>query len=98
MKYRMLIKPFENCILERTSFLGQGHDNFSIKNGAGFKPYFSCDESNLPELLSQGIIEEIQEPCWTDRDMIDFAIFNHTTEQRMSVSDKFYRFKKERGL
>ena len=94
----MLIKPFENRILERTSFLGEGHDNFSIKNRAGFKPYFSCDESNLPELLSQGIIEEIQELTWTDRDMIDFVYYAMKHDSSKLDTEDLADFKKERGL
>ena len=40
----------------------------------------------LPEFLEQGIIEEVQEKEYTEKDMIEFAVYTGTSECEVLLS------------
>ena len=98
MKYRMLIKPFEGCELGLTKSCANNR-YLATKNKLRDCPEFYCYESDIPDLIIRGIIEEIQEPTWTDRDMIDFAKRFLTDHTYYNIVEKLLlQFKRERGI
>jgi hypothetical protein len=98
MKYRMLIKPFENCELLESK---QEARKYIAEKPMGYSStmIFQCWQNNLHVLINEGIIEEIQEPVWTDADMIEMCFWarscQYTPENTLF---HFKEFKKEKGL
>jgi hypothetical protein len=53
-------------------------------------------DHNIPQLIEQGYIEEVQEPWATDKDMIEFAYYAAASHHQMTYEGDLQQFKKER--
>lgn len=86
------------------------HPKFSTKSRSGFISQLSFYENELNKMVEQGYIAEVQQPQWTDDDMVEFAKYPKlrycvpdaqvsTTATKMvyeSIAETLIRFKRER--
>jgi hypothetical protein len=94
MKYRMLIKPLLNAILQQ----GIGRPEIYTAWSLDHVVYVEILDKHLPSLIAQGIIEEIQEPVWTDFDLMEFLGYYEGNPHIIGYRELLADFKKEKGL